>query len=116
MSNPKRKELCLTQDVDSYMFSYVTLDETIAYLMELREQTNGEARLDFEVTQSYCDDYSIRCELTHRRMETDEEYKKRCAEHHKRAAAARKAAKTKKAKQEQEERDTLAKLKAKYEA
>lgn len=114
MSNPKRKELCLTQKLDMDKFRYTSLDEVITYLTGLRAETNGDARLDFEVHETYYDDYTVEVELTHHRMETDEEYAERCKMHHKRAAAARKAAKTRKAKQEREEREMLKKLQEKY--
>lgn len=114
MSNPKRKELCLTHKLDSDKFCYTSLDDLIAYLTELRANTNGEAQLDLEVHETYYNDYRIEAKLIHRRMETDEEYTKRCKDHHKRAAAARKAAKTRKVKQEREEREMLKKLQEKY--
>ena len=114
MSNPKRKEISLREKLDLDRLCYVSIDNAIDYLCELRDKSNSEAIIDLEADESYGSFY-VTGELSWRRMETDEEYEKRCKEHHKRVAAARKGAKVKKERLEKEERELLAKLKKKYE-
>ena len=94
MSNQKRKDVNLTKHLERYSLEG-TLDNVIAYLTSLREETNGDAYLDISTYECY-GDMEIEVELRWNRPETDDEYEKRCKAHHKRAAAAKKAAKTKK--------------------
>ena len=115
MSNPKRKELRLVEPVDRWKIDGNNLDDIIAYLSDLRDRTDGQGRLDFDVEDNW-GSYSVNMELWWSRMQTDEEYEAACKEHHKRAAAARRAAATKKREAEKEERALLEKLKAKYES
>lgn len=114
MAKLKRKELYLTEKIDMSRFEYISLNEVIANLQELRNKTGGDARLEFEALTTYYDDTYIEASVSWYRMETDEEYEKRCKEHHKRSASARKAAKARKEKEELEERALYEKLKKKY--
>lgn len=115
MSNPKRKKKGLVEDIDLDRISFVPIDKAIEYLCELRDNTNLTAQLDIEVQEDYYDSYSVVGKLYWNRMETDEEYEKRCKEHHNRSAAARKVKAAQKIQKEKDERAKLAELKAKYE-
>ena len=107
----KRKEINVREVLNGDRIEYVPLDEAIAYLQSVRDQTNETATLEFDIHNSY-GDYYVKVELSWTRPETDAEYEKRCNEHRKeKDAAARR-----KERQEADERALLAKLKAKYES
>jgi hypothetical protein len=113
MAKLKRSTVLVKRTVSIYDVTQ-TLDSAIKFLTDLRDDTAGDAELDFEVQEDYGSHY-IEGELRWQRPETDLEYERRCKDTARRSRAAKEAAETRRLNKEQEERAMLVKLKMKYE-
>jgi len=114
MTKLKRKTIHVSRTLDEYSLEG-KLDDVIEYLTQLRKETNGTACVDI-TTREYYGDTEVEIELHWTRPETDEDYDLRVQRSNRAKIAAGRASKKKKIQKEKDEREMLAKLKAKYDS